>query len=366
MPEFIKVFLLTTSLLIKQILLFLLPGIIFFLVFSSFAQLSSGFMMFAFLLISTVCLSNFTSLMLAYPVGSVFQNFIAVKKAVSVQTQALEPAFLLGLKPICSNSLALVIGVVMGVFASSTNNQRLKHIAAKGSVAVNWFLSKLFTPLLPLFILGFMLKAQHDGLLVVLFKNFVPLLMVILGLFVTYMGLLYMVVHKFKWASTVRSLRHIFPAGVIGFSSMSSAAAMPVLIGGASKNAKDKELPKRIVPFITNTHMMGDALSIPLMAMSLYIVEYGHFPPLNQYMYFAGGYVLAKFASAGIPGGTILIMTPVLEAKLGFTAEMSSLILTMYLLFDPVCSFGNIFGNGLFSMGFERLKDRVMEAEVSA
>ena len=145
---------------------------------------------------------------------------------------------------------------------------------------------------------------------------------------------------------------------------MSSAAAMPVLIDGATKNSKDKELPKRIVPFITNTHMIGDALAIPLMAMSLYIVEYGHMPSADKYLMFAIGYVLAKFASAGIPGGTILIMTPVLESKLGFTSEMSSIILTTYLLFDPFCTLGSIFGNGAFSMTFEKLKNLALPERV--
>jgi Na+/H+-dicarboxylate symporter len=80
-------------------------------------------------------------------------------------------------------------------------------------------------------------------------------------------------------------------------------------------------------------------------------------PSVSQYLAFAFSYVLAKFASAGIPGGTILIMTPILESKLGFTSEMSSVILTIYLLFDPFCTMGSIFGNALFSMLFEKLNN---------
>jgi Na+/H+-dicarboxylate symporter len=173
-----------------------------------------------------------------------------------------------------------------------------------------------------------------------------------------------MLVNGFKANKALSALKNILPATIVGFSSMSSAAAMPILIEGATKNAEDKELPKRIVPFVTNTNMMGDALAIPLMAMSLYIVEYGHFPSPEKYLIFAMGYVLAKFASAGIPGGTILIMIPVLEAKLGFTSEMSSIILTTYLLFDPFCTLGSIFGNGAFSIGFEKLKKRFIPQEV--
>jgi len=325
-------------------------------------------MVFTGLLISLVCISNFTALMIAYPVGVLTQDFIVTTRTISAHSHGLTPYFTIHLPKVCDNSTALALGVILGVYASSKDRKIMKNFAKKGSALVNLFLSKIFTPVLPIFILGFILKAQHDGLLSVLFKNFVPLLSVIVTLYACYIGFLYMLVKGFRLKKALSALKNILPATIIGFSSMSSAAAMPILIDGASKNAKDKELPKRIVPFITNTHMMGDALAIPLMAMSLYIVEYGHVPSADKYLIFAIGYVLAKFASAGIPGETILIMTPVLESKLGFTSEMSSIILTTYLLFDPFCTLGSIFGNGAFSMAFEKLKNlalprRVVSAE---
>lgn len=366
LPESLKSILLTASLAMKEVLLFVLPAIVFFLVFASFSQLSGGFMVFTGLLISLVCVSNFTALMLAYPVGMFTQDFIVTTRTISAQSSGLTPYFTIHLPKVCDNSTALALGVILGVFASSKDRKMMKNFAKKGSTMVNLFLSKIFTPVLPIFILGFILKAQHDGLLNVLFKNFVPLLSVIITLYIVYIGFLYMLAKGFHFQKALSALKNILPATIIGFSSMSSAAAMPILIEGASKNAKDKELPKRIVPFITNTHMMGDALAIPLMAMSLYIVEYGHFPPADKYLIFAIGYVLAKFASAGIPGGTILIMTPVLESKLGFTSEMSSIILTTYLLFDPFCTLGSIFGNGAFSIVFEKLKSLALPRKLAS
>lgn len=342
----------------------MLPAIVFFLVFASFSQLSGGFMVFTGLLISLVCISNFTALMIAYPVGFFTQDFIVTTRIINAPSLELIPYFELNLPKICDNSTALIFGVLLGIYASSKDNVVLKRFAARGSVLVNLFLVRIFTPVLPIFILGFILKAQHDGLLTILFKNFIPLLSVIILLYVSYIGFLYMLVKGFRVNKALLALKNILPATIIGFSSMSSAAAMPVLIDGATKNSKDKDLPKRIVPFITNTHMMGDALAIPLMAMSLYIVEYGHLPSADKYLVFAIGYVLAKFASAGIPGGTILIMTPVLESKLGFTSEMSSIILTTYLLFDPFCTLGSIFGNGAFSMAFEKLKNIALPERV--
>lgn len=362
LPEYLKSLLLTTSLVMKEILLFVLPAIVFFLVFASFSQLSGGFMVFTGLLLALVCISNFTAVMVAYPVGYFAQDFIVTNNIVQSSLE-LKPFYTLKLPKLCDNSTALVIGLLLGVYTSAKNNEPLKRFAKKGSYIANGFLAKCFTPLLPLFILGFILKAQHDGLLAVLFRNFMPLLSVIILLYVFYIGTLYVVVNVFDLPKALTSLKNILPAALVGFSTMSSAAAMPVLINGAIKNSEDEDVPRRIVPFITNTHMIGDALAIPLMAMSLYILEYNQFPSMDKYVLFAVAYMLAKFASAGIPGGTILIMTPVLEAKLGFTSEISTIILTTYLLFDPFCTLGSVFGNGGFVMMFEKLKSR-MTSEV--
>ena len=38
--------------------------------------------------------------------------------------------------------------------------------------------------------------------------------------------------------------------------------------------------------------------------------------------------------------------------------------LTTYLLFDPFCTLGSIFGNGAFSMAFEKLKNLALPERV--
>jgi Na+/H+-dicarboxylate symporter len=73
--------------------------------------------------------------------------------------------------------------------------------------------------------------------------------------------------------------------------------------------------------------------------------------------------MVAKFSAAGVPGGTIIIMIPVLEAYLGFSPEMSSVIMTMYMLFDPFCTSANVLGNGLFAIVFEKIWDLIVLVE---
>lgn len=362
LPEFLKAFFLTASLLIKSLLLFFLPIIVFLLVFSSFSHLAGGFVIFTGLLLGLICLSNFSALIFSYFFGSIFENVLAATSGGHTTSIILKPLYEINLFKICDNSTALITGLSFGIYASVTNNKSMKIFAKRSANIVNILLAKLFTPVLPIFILGFLLKAQHEELLNVLIWNFIPLLSISIFAFLTYIGMLYFIACRCNFKKMLIVLKNVLPAAIVGFSSMSSVAAMPTLIEGTVKNARDINIPKTIIPFTTNTHMLGDALAIPLMAMSLYIFEYGNLPQFGQFLFFASSYVLAKFAAAGVPGGTILIMIPILESKLGFTSDMSAVILTTYLFFDPFCTMGSVLGNGVFAIIFEKIKSIFLPA----
>jgi Na+/H+-dicarboxylate symporter len=150
-------------------------------------------------------------------------------------------------------------------------------------------------------------------------------------------------------------VKNILPAAATGFGAMSSAAAMPLTILGAEKNAKDKSLAASFIPATVNIHLIGDCFAIPIFAFAI-LKSFGlPEPSLSSYLIFASYFVLAKFSVAAVPGGGILVMLPILEAYLGFNTEMLTLITALYLLFDPVITAANILGNGAFALILEKL-----------
>jgi Na+/H+-dicarboxylate symporter len=359
-PEVLKAFFLSISLSIKSMLIFILPFIIFSFSFYSFARLKTGLITYTVLLLSMMCVSNFMAVITSYYASIVTRNIISVELAnVSNQTIMLESLFELTLPKFFSNANGLILGILLGIYTSTQNKNKLLQLAKNLNNTSNKFLNNIFIPILPIFILGFILKFQHTGTLNIIFKNFMPLLLVLIALYCLYIGTAYLITMSFNIKRTIVAIQNIIPAAIIGFSTMSSAAALPLLTSGAMKNSKDHELTQSIIPSITNTHMLGDALGIPLMALSLYVVQYHNMPEFSAYITFAISYVLAKFAAAGIPGGTIIVMIPVLESSLQFTPEMSGIILMMYILFDPFCTIFNIFGNGLFPIIFEKIWQRL-------
>lgn len=354
-PENIKAFLYSLSLSMKAILLFVLPAIIFSFVVSSLSDLRQGALSFVILLFGMICLSNFTSTCLAGFLGSLAFNNLAIVPSLQSSVIELQPLWELVLPKIIPNEAALGVGLVLGLilsFATWKPGKDLAKTLQKLSIAV---LNKVFIPVIPVFLAGFLLKLQHDQLLVMIVKNYLSIFLMISILLVTYLVLMYGLANNFHLKKWGASLRNMLPAALAGFSSMSSAAAMPLTILASEQNCNNKSLARGVVPITTNIHLVGDCFGIPIMALAILLSFGGSLPSVSDYLIFASFFVLAKFAVAAVPGGGILVMLPILEQHLGFTGEMLSLITMLYMMFDPVLTGSNVMGNGGFAMVLSKI-----------
>ena len=69
-----------------------------------------------------------------------------------------------------------------------------------------------------------------------------------------------------------------------------------------------------------------------------------------QYALFVFYFCTSMFAASGVPGGGILVMIPILKSQLGFTPEMQSIIVTIYMLMDSFGTAANVMGDGALVM----------------
>jgi len=164
--------------------------------------------------------------------------------------------------------------------------------------------------------------------------------------------LLYGLAAKFNLRLWCRYIKNSLTAGLTGFSTMSSLASLPVTLTVAEKNTQNPKMARAIIPATVNIHMIGDSIAIPIFAMSI-LLSFGlSLPTFEQYLVFAVFFVLYKFAVAAVPGGSIIVILPVLQSYFGFSGpmagEMSALITTLYILFDPLVTFVNVLGNSAF------------------
>jgi len=352
----VKSFFYSVSLLIKEMIIFTLPALIFGLLLKTSVQLAKQASKTVIFLLVAVCLSNFISTLLSYSVGH-FTYGLDLSMSLPSESESLAPMYTIALPKIISNAKAMFLGLLSGIALSWIRPAYSEKVAKWLEKSISIFLKALLS-MIPLFIFGFMLKMNHDKTMVHILQNYVLIFLLVAGAVFTYISFIYFAANRFLLNPFLRSVKNMLPAGLVGFGSMSSAAALPLSIIGAEKNARNPDLARSFVPATVNIHLIGDCFAIPIFAFAV-LKNFGMVEPsFYSYLTFAAYFVLAKFSIAAVPGGGILVMLPVLESTLGFSAPMLSLITALYILFDPVITSANTLGNGGFVMVLDRLFSR--------
>ncbi|MDP1602238.1 MAG: cation:dicarboxylase symporter family transporter [Legionella sp.] len=360
-PVGIKSISYAVSLSMKSVLEFVLPFIIFSFIFSCLSNLQKGAVFFVLLLVVTVFISNFTALMVGYTSGSIGLNFFHFTPAALNSSPHLLPSWEFHLTKLVSNDIALMCGFLAGIFFSIWPNPVAKNVATYLNKAANNFLKKIFIPLLPLFILGFVFKLEHEQILQTSLSLYGPILVLIIATQWLYLGFWYLVASQFSFKKFVFYLKNVLPASLTGFSTISSAAAMPVLLLSTEKNLNNSQQAKMLVPAIINIHTIGSAIGIPILSLATILTFGLPMPSLSVFIVFALYTALAKYAVAAVPGGVIIVVTPLLEAHLGFSSDMIGLITAVYLICDPFGTTANVTANGVFPIMFTKLHEKLKD-----
>ncbi len=351
------------SLSIKSVIIFLLPAVIFMLLFKTTAQLSGKATKIILLLLFAISCSNFISTLVSYVVGNgIYHLDLSIN--LPKDSSELTPSWLFSLPKLIGNDVAMFAGLILGVTLSLINKKWAETISSHFDLYIQLTL-KFILCLIPLFIIGFMGKLIHDKVIESIVYDYALIFLLVLLAQYSYIFFIYLLANGFKFIPFITSIKNMLPAAIAGFGSMSSAAALPLTLIGAEKNTNNSPLTRLIIPTTVNIHLIGDCFAIPIFAFAV-LKSFGVADPsFLSYLSFAFYFVLAKFSVAAIPGGGIIVMLPILESKLGFTAEMASLITALYILFDPIITTANICGNGAFAMLINKISSSIPLREMT-
>lgn len=350
------------GLLLKSAIVFILPFLVFGLLFKSAVEFARHASKTVVLLFAAIILSNFFSTIIAGLVGIITYRW-DLSLPLTETKQGLLPAFSFTFPSWIGNDKALIAGLLSGVIMGRKKPDLARRIILK----IDRILSSVFKMIvyiIPLFLAGFFLKMQHDGIVGSIFFLYGPIFGIVAGSVFVYIGLAYFGASRLAGTAFWSSIKNMIPAALTGFGSMSSAVAMPLTILAAEKNAKNPDRARSLVPATVNVHLVGDCFAIPVFAFAVMkgfgIPE----PSLLSYLSFTVFFVMAKFSVAAVPGGGILVMLPLLESHFGFHPSMTCLITSLYILFDPVITVANILGNGAFCMGLGSMKKKRIDVPV--
>lgn len=358
-PVGIKEFFYTISVLIKDLLVLALPYIIFAYLFSTLVALQNGAILFVISLVSCVVFMNFMGLNIAYFASSLLTEMSGLAPVESDPSRELMAMWKLPVpefvKAILKNEHGLILGVLSGIGLGYLKVTGLKEISDRLKSGAAFILNKMFIPVVPFFILGFILKMEHEGTLTYVLKQYGPVYLLIAAVQVIYLLSLFAIGAKLNPKTWLTYLRNMLPPVITGVSTMSSAAALPFSLTAAEQNTKNPLIARSVIPATVNMNLMGDSIGAPLMIIATMVTFGLGTPPYGLFLGFALWYVMYMFTVAAVPGATILVMTPLIEKVLGFNAEMVGLATALYILYDAIGTTMNVLGNGAFVVLFNRI-----------
>lgn len=345
---------------LKEILMGVLPFVIFSYITAAILSMEQRAPWLIFSILALVTLSNAFTVLVSYGVGVSLLPLLTFGNTSSFSAiqDTVTPLFSLHIPEILAPDQSLLLGIVIGLIFSFIKVPAVTTLAQSMRHYVTVFLQKAFIPLLPLYVFGFILKMDYEDTLMILIKNSGHIFGLVWIFIVSYVALLYFIVSGFRLNRFFELVRNMTPAGITGFSTMSSAATMPVTLAATEKNMGDDQFADLVIPTTVNIHLMGDALAIPILALAVLSLSGLPLPTFENYLLFVVYFCLAKFSVAGIPGGGIIVMLPILQKYLGLTPEMASLLTTIYIIQDPIFTSANVMGNGAFALLVRKVTGR--------
>ena len=348
LPESLQSGIYAVSLTIKSLIVFFLPLVIFGLLFRVSVSLAENATRVILIILAALSVSNYVATFLAHYVGEIAYG-MDLSLVSPDDSKALLPLWTINLPKWIANDKAMFLGLLFGILGGMKAKVLAHQVSHQLEKIVRTILSS-FTYLIPFFVAGFLVKLQYEDVIVTILKDYSRIVLLVVAAQVVYITFLYLLANKFNVPKTIISIKNMLPAGLAGFSSMSSAAAMPLTIMATEKNSRHVEVARSVIPATVNAHMLGDCIGIPIFAYAM-LKNFGMpEPSLMLYVSFAASFVLLKFTATAIPGGGMIVMLPILESYFGFNAQMLSMIMSVYILFDPIMTCANVMGNGALAM----------------
>jgi len=344
----------TISLVIKELLVFALPFIVYTFVASCLLSFGQRGPLLIFSIFALLTISNFLGVILGYEIGTLFLNDFGHTNALfNDQTQGtLKPWFEFHLPKLLSTDYALVAGILTGVVGTFFGSRQLTPLFVKLKGAIHFGFSKVFIPLLPIYITGFLIDMENQGSLTTLFTDYGSVLLLVVASLILSIVVLFMVAAQGNPTRFMEYMKNALPSGLVGFSTMSSAATMPVTMRAADLNTKNSGFAHVFIPLASNIHQVGDFIIIPISMVALQFI-FGTPPlPWDTLLMFSLIYSLTKFGNAGVPGGSVIVLLPVFQQYLGYDAQMNGLMTMLYVLMDPFGTATNVMGNGAYTVIF--------------
>lgn len=350
-PLYWKIVAFTASTLSKEILMFIIPFLVFPLIVYSVIIIPKKAIYFVTALFLLVFISNFLSMFIAYAAGINLVDGISFAKNIKYY-QVVEVIFPLIEFHLCIIDIPvmLIFGFIIGAFLRYVHPPNYIKVAEYYYQFSRITLEKVGMFFLPIYITGSILKTTHEIDYVAVLPIFANLILIIFLVQTVYITTLFLIGSQGNIFECIKVIKNIIPACTLGLSTMSSIVVLPVTLKIVEKNTDNCPMAKLMIITTVNCHDIGDCISLPLIALVIIYFTAGYTPDIGNYFLFSFFAALTQFSAVSIPGGSIMVMMPILTKYLGFTEEMLSIMTAIAICIEPLGTAMNIAGNNAIAI----------------
>jgi Na+/H+-dicarboxylate symporter len=246
---------------------------------------------------------------------------------------------------------ALVAAIFIGLAAAWNKAVTFIKLLEEFQKIVISIVTKVVIPLLPFFIGCTFSALAYEGSITRQFPVFIVVILIVLAGHYIWMALLYGIAGAYSGKNPFNVLRHYGPAYLTAVGTMSSAATLSVALQCASKSpVLRKDMTAFGVPLFANIHLCGSVLTECFFVMTVSQVLYGSLPSFPSMILFCVLLGIFAIAAPGVPGGTVMASLGLITTVLGFDANGTALMLTIFALQDSFGTACNVTGDGALTL----------------
>lgn len=360
-PLSIIEFLYAISLTFKECLGFLLPFLVFAFISTGILAFKKNAPFVIALLLTTVLISNSIIAFFSFFVCKALLPYITNNVVIEQITTniVVQPLWSFHLPKLLNSEHAMIGAIISGLLLSYITIPGAEIALTRFRNSIQMIMNSIFIPILPIYVLGFLLEIHYKGVFLQLFQSFSKTFVLMILLHVIAIFLIYFVASYFNLNKTIFYIKNAMPSYMTAFGTMSSTATIPVTINCSNKNINNSALVNIATPILANIHLLGDAISTPILALTTLYLFTGNIPSIMSFSLFIAYFCITMLAVSGVPGGGIIVMIPILTKILGFSDAMISVITTLYLLQDSFGTAANVMGDGALTIILNNLLNKL-------
>lgn len=240
---------------------------------------------------------------------------------------------------------ALILSFVLGIGIAAIKGNALLNIMEDFKGIIELVIERVIIPLLPFHIFGIFANMTYAGTVSTIISVFAKVFILIIILHLLYLIFIYSTAGTMSRQNPFQMLKTMSPAYFTALGTQSSAATIPVTLNSAKQLKIRHNVADFTIPLLANIHLAGSMITLLCTSLAIMFIQ-GEPAAFSSIMPFILVLGVTMVAAPGVPGGAVMAAAGVLVSMLGFSQEMLTLMIALYMAQDSIGTACNVTGDG--------------------